>query len=84
MSRSSHSLSAIEQSVIRLRVALTVIKVRVQMTARRTWGMNGTEQDEHNARLATINESVNRAVDELTHLQELVESLADGASPTQR
>jgi Mg2+ and Co2+ transporter CorA len=84
MSRSSHSLSAIEQSVIRLRVALTVIKVRVQMTARRTWAMNGTEQDEHNARLATINESVNRAVDELTHLQELVESLTDGASPTQR
>jgi len=80
MSLPIDSLSVIDLAVIRLRVALTVIKARVQMTGRRSWAMSQTDQDELNARLAAIHESVNRAVEELASLQQLVDSLADGKS----
>ncbi len=74
MSQSNDAIPIIDQAAIRLRVTLTIIKSRVQLTARRRWAMDETERHDLIARLTAIDETVNRAVEDLARLQAQIES----------
>lgn len=83
MCASPGPISLTDQAVLRLRVTLTVIKARVQLIERRSWPMTEPDQRRLEARLAALDESVNRAVDELAEMQQLLDDLA-GRTSTNR
>ncbi len=70
MATAYNSKTPIDQTLVSLRVSLTVIKSHAQLLARRQWELSDADRVHLMERLAIIDAHVGRAVNLLTEIRE--------------